>query len=97
MFHSDFELKRDQPLFKELAHLRDQVYQELQLPSASVAVEVFIFEDQDHYNRFMRARYPNLPDRRAFMIVQPRYVGGPEDLLVYTYWGDRVRDDCVTS
>src|SRR5581483_96202 len=31
VFQSDFELKRDQPLFQELALLRDQVYKELQL------------------------------------------------------------------
>jgi hypothetical protein len=41
----------------------------------------------------MRARYPDLPKRRAFFVAQPHSVGGPEDLLVYTFWGDRIRQD----
>src|SRR5947199_3220316 len=41
----------------------------------------------------MRTRYPDLPKRRAFFVAQPRTVGGTDDLLVYTFWGDRVRQD----
>jgi hypothetical protein len=93
VFLSDFELKRDLPLFQDLADLREQVYHELQLPASSNLVQVFLFEDRDHYERFMHARYPDLPRRRAFFVAQPRSVGGGEDLLVYTYWGDRVRED----
>lgn len=93
VFHSDFELKADVPIFKELAGLRDQVYKELQLPSGDALIEVFVFQDRDCYERFIRKRYPDLPRRRAFFVVQPRWRGGPEDLLVYTYWGERVRQD----
>jgi len=93
VFFSDFELKADQPIFAELATMRDQVYKELQLPGGSTLVQVYIFEDRDRYERFMRAKYPDLPRRRAFFVAQPRSVGGAEDLLVYTYWGDRVRED----
>jgi hypothetical protein len=93
IFLSDFELKRDLPLFQDLAELREQVYHELQLPAASNLVQVFLFEDRDHYEHFMHAKYPDLPRRRAFFVAQPRSVGGGEDLLVYTYWGDRVRED----
>jgi hypothetical protein len=93
VFLSDFELKRDDPLFQELADLRDQVYQELQLPSAHTLVQVYLFETREHYERFMHAKYPDLPKRRAFFVAQPRSVGGSEDLLVYTYWGDRIRED----
>lgn len=93
VFFSDFELKRDLPLFKELEELRDQVYKELQLPTASTVVQVYIFEDRERYERFMHAKYPELPRRRAFFVAQPRSVGGADDLLVYTYWGDRVQQD----
>jgi hypothetical protein len=41
----------------------------------------------------MKARYPDLPSRRAFFVAQPRAVGGADELLVYTFWGDRVRQD----
>jgi hypothetical protein len=41
----------------------------------------------------MKAKYPDLPERRAFFVAQPRTVGGADDLLVYTYWGDKVQQD----
>jgi hypothetical protein len=93
VFHSDFELKRNLPLFDELSELADQVHRELQLPSSPSLVQVYIFEDRDRFERFMKAKYPELPKRRAFFVAQPHGVGSPEELLVYTYWGDRVRED----
>jgi Protein of unknown function (DUF1570) len=93
VFVSDFELKRDLPLFQELTQLRDQVYKELQLPSGTTAVQVYLFEDREHYDRFMQAHYPDLPRRSAFFVAQSRTIGGSEDLLVYTYWGDRVQQN----
>ncbi len=41
----------------------------------------------------MKARYPELPKRRAFFVAQPRTVGGGDELLVYTFWGERLRQD----
>jgi hypothetical protein len=93
VFLSNFELKRDLPLFRELDDLREQVYRELELPGANVLVQVYVFEDRERYERFMKARYPDLPKRRAFFVAQPRGVGSVEDLLVYTYWGTRIRED----
>jgi hypothetical protein len=94
VFLSDLDIKPDMPLFKELAGLRDQVYKELRLPSAERPVYVYLFEDRDRYQKYMQARYPKLPKRRAFFIAQPRAMGG-EDLLVFTSWGepDRIRQD----
>src|SRR5438105_4652110 len=93
VFYSDIELPRDQPLFQELADLRDQVYKELSLAPANALVQVYIFEDRPHYDSFMHVRYPDLPRRRAFFVAQPRTVGSAEDLLVFTYWGDKIRED----
>ena len=56
-------------------------------------MQVYLFEDRDAYERFMQSRYPNLPRRRAFFVAQPRGVGGGDDLLVYTFWGERIRQD----
>jgi hypothetical protein len=92
-FLSDFELKRDLPIFRELTDLQTEVYRELQLPSSNSVVQVYLFEDRDRYERFMHAHYPDLPRRRAFFVAQPRTVGGPEELSVYTYWGERVGED----
>ena len=93
VLHSDFELKRKLPIFDELAHLRNLVYKELELPVTNTVVDVYVFDNRDHYERFMRTHYPDLPRRRAFFVAQAREVGGPEALLVYTYWGDRVGED----
>ena len=92
-FRYDFELKHNLPLFRELADLRDQVFKELQLPPSNVPIQVYIFENRDRYERFMSAKYPDLPRRRAFFVAQAHTVGGPEDLLVYTYWGERLKED----
>ncbi len=93
VFLSDFEIQRDQPLFQELAQLRDQVQKELLLPPGEAAVQVYLFENKERYERFMKETYPELPPRRAFFVAQPRTIGGAEDLLVYTYWGKRIRQD----
>src|SRR5205823_767338 len=71
VFLSDYELNKDQPLFRELAGLRDQVYQELKLAPTDRAVLVYLFEDRDRYESYMQKCYPNLPKRRAFFIAQP--------------------------
>jgi hypothetical protein len=92
-FFADFELNADQPLFRELGDLREKVFQELQLSPSNSLILVYLFEDRDRYDRFMKARYPDLPRRRAFFVAQPRAVGGGDELLVYTFWGDRVRQD----
>ncbi len=94
VFVSDFEVPRDQLLFQELAGMRDQVCKELQLPPGDAVVQVYLFEDRKTYEQFMKARYPDLPRRRAFFIAQPRSIGGSDDLEVYTFWdSDRIRQD----
>jgi hypothetical protein len=93
VFLSDFELQKNLPIFGELANLREQVYKELQLPASGTIVQVFLFEDKERYERYMQLKHPDLPKRRAFFVAQPRRLGGVEDLLVYTYWGDRIQQD----
>ena len=93
VFYSDFALPENEPLLNELGRLRDQIYRELQLPPAENVVQVFIFEDRDRYERYMRSRYPELPRRRAFFVAQPRGHGGGDELLVYTFNGEHIRQD----
>jgi hypothetical protein len=93
VFLSDFEIQRNLPLFKELAQMREQINKELRLPSSDREVYVYLFEDQERYERFMQAKHPDLPKRRAFFLAQPRRLGGVEDLLVFTYWGQRIHQD----
>jgi hypothetical protein len=93
VFLSDFEIRPDLPLFKELAQLREQVQKELLLPPATDPVTVYLFETEKAYSAYMKStrEYKDLPDRRAFFVAQPR--GLSEDLLVYTYWSKRIRQD----
>ncbi len=93
VFYADFPLNEHQPLFRELSELREQIFRELELPISNNIIQVFLFEDQLHYERYMRNRYPDLPRRRAFFIAQPRMSGGTEELLVFTYWGESISQD----
>ena len=93
VFYSDTPIKPNAPLFAELAALRDQVYRDLRLAPSNTVIQVYLFDDQEKYERYMRYRYPDLPKRRAFFVGVPRTAGGPRDLLVYTFWGDHLRQD----
>ena len=92
VFASDFELNYDQPLFAELGTLEDQVRGELLLPPSTQPVLIYLFEDRDKYQRYTMVRYPEVPKRRAFFVAQPK-LGGGEELLAFTYWGDHIRID----
>jgi len=92
LFLADFKLREDQPIFRELAELQEQVTKELQLPATNRTVQVYLFEEKERYKKFIHAKYPELPERRAFFVAQPRGMG-VEDLLVYTYWGDQTQQD----
>ena len=93
VFYSDVPLKATSPLFAELSQLRDQIVRDLHLPPSDALVQVYLFDDQQKYERYMRFRYPELPKRRAFFVAHPGMPGGPRDLLVFTYWGDHLRQD----
>jgi len=93
VFFADFELSKTDPIFQELSDLREQIVRDLQLPTADSAIQVYLFDDRERYEHFMHERYPDLPKRRAFFVAQPRTVGGTDELLVFTFWGDRVKQD----
>ena len=93
VFNSDVPIDKNQPIFKELGVLPDQVYKDLRLAPSTTLVQVNLFETRDKFEAFMHAKWPNLPKRRAFFVGQPKRLGGGDDLFVYTYWGDRVQQD----
>jgi hypothetical protein len=93
LFLSDSRLQPEIPLFQDLNGLRDQVTRELKLPPGNALVQVYLFEERDRYEQFMSRNYPRLPKRRAFFVAQPRFAGAAEELLVYTYVGDRIQQD----
>jgi hypothetical protein len=93
VFISDFELKSDQPIFKELTELRERIIRDLGLPVPTELVQVYLFEDRERYRRYMKGRYSDLPERRAFFVAQPKGSGGGDDLIVFTFLGDHLRQD----
>jgi hypothetical protein len=93
LFFSDFEMDKEQPLFRDLASLRDQVCRQLHLPVGTATIQVYLFEDEQRYQAFLDDRHRNLPKRRAYFVQQQRALGGKEDLLVYTWMGPRIQQD----
>jgi hypothetical protein len=93
VFHADFQLSPNLPLFQDLSRLRDQVYKELHLPDSPNLVQVYLFETKARFEHYLHDHHPDLPPRRAFFMAQQHALGGGEDLLVYTYWGENVSQD----
>jgi hypothetical protein len=92
MILTDADLNRDHPLFKSLEGLQEQVCKELRLPAATSPVYIFLFADRQRYDQYMHAYFNTLPARRAFFMARTDERRGDE-LVVYTYWGDRVQED----
>jgi hypothetical protein len=90
VFYSDFELKRDQPIFRELSDMRDQLFKELHLPApgSDTLIHVYLFAEKDSYEGFIHTNYKGLPDRRAFFMEERN-----GDLLVFTFLSDRLKLD----
>lgn len=84
---SDIRLSKDHPLFQDLNQLRQDVAKQLHLPLDKGQVVVYLFSDEEKYSRYIETTFPGLPPRRAY------FVGTPEQLAVYTYWGDHIQED----
>lgn len=84
---SDFPIPEDHALIQDLTALGNDVRRLLELPRQREDVVVYLFASELEYKQFLDASYPNLPDRRAY------FIGSSRELAVYTYWGDRTRED----
>ena len=92
VIYADIPLDQHDPLFRELGELPEQIQTELQLPPGDSLVQVFLFETQDKYDAFLKARYPKFPNRRAYFVAEPR-AGAGDDLLVFTWMSENLRTD----
>jgi hypothetical protein len=92
VFLSDVDLPRNHPLFKDLEGLQEQVAKELRLPPSNTLVYVYLFANRQQYEEYMHVHFKNLPARRAFFMARLDERRGDE-LMVYTYWGDRIQED----
>ncbi len=93
VFYYDAPFPADDPVFRDLETLPDQIQRELRLPVGTAFVQVYLFPDQDKYEAFMRDRFPWLPPRRAYFVTDQKRPGGADDLQVYTWMGDHLRTD----
>jgi hypothetical protein len=87
LVHSDVRLPKDHPLIADLAKLRRQIAETLELPIQDQPVTVYLFSDELRYSQYMKTAFPQLPPRRAY------FVGTSKELAVYTFWGERIQED----
>ncbi len=87
ILHSDVKLDKDHEIIQNLMQLRRDIGQVLELKLGEKQVEVYLFKDQESYNKWLTNNYPGLPPRRAY------FIGTSQSLCVYTVWSDRVLED----
>jgi hypothetical protein len=85
--HSDFPLAAQHRLLEDLTARRQDLSSRLALPVSSEPIQVYLFENADRFNAFMRLNHPEFPQRRAF------FVETDTRLIVYAHWADRVAED----
>lgn len=94
VFHTDFEFDAHSPLLRELEELPDQIETVLGVPASDSLIQVFLFDREEKYHSFLRAKDPKLPMRSAYFFAEPsRGLGAPPELHVYTWASDRLRID----
>ncbi len=87
IIYSDFHLPRNHRLIGELTSRRAEISELLDIPTTDEPINVFLFDDQDHFRKFMTHSHPEFPSRRAF------FVKNDTSLNVYAFWGSRVGED----
>jgi hypothetical protein len=87
VIHSDFELAAHHRLFDELTTLRTDICHQLGLPTSDEPIHVYLFENQERFEGFVRLHHPEFPARRAFFLETD------SRLAVYAQWGDRMAED----
>lgn len=87
VIYSDFHLPKNHRLIGELTSRRQEISELLGIPTTDEPINVFLFEDQDHFRNFMTQSHPEFPNRRAF------FVKNDTSLNVYAFWGSRVGED----
>lgn len=93
VFYHDAPWHCSDTLLNDLEALPDELSEALQLPLGQAClIQVFLFDSQERYERYIKARYPNLPTRRAYFLQEPR-PGGRDDLKVLTWIGEHLYTD----
>lgn len=84
---SDLPLQQNHWLIQDLELLERQLVESLGLSESGREVTVYVFASRREYELFLETSFPQLPTRRAY------FVGTPQQLAVYTFWGDKIQED----
>ncbi|MEX0979423.1 MAG: hypothetical protein WDZ48_11245 [Pirellulales bacterium] len=76
---ADFPLDSYEELFGQLAELQNHLARVLSVEPAREPVELYLFADKRAYHRYLKARMPLVPDRRALFVKG----AGPGKVFVY--------------
>jgi Protein of unknown function (DUF1570) len=85
--HCDFVCPERQRLMDELVMLRDELVEQLGLPESVAPIEVYLFEQEEVYYRFLEQRFPDFPARPAL------FVQTDARRTVYAHWGSHLLRD----
>ena len=85
--YSDFYIPSKHRLIDELTAKRRDMAEQLKLPVSDEPINVFVFETESQFRRFMEKEYPDFPNRRAF------FLKNDTTLKVFAYWGDKIGED----
>lgn len=85
--HSDVEDLDVRGIETELTAVADDVSNVLQIRQSDVKVHVVLFGTEREYQRYMRAYFPQLPQRRA-LFIQDRGPG-----MLFAHWSAQVGED----
>lgn len=85
--HSNFHLPQRHRVLDDLAARRNDISEQLGIPTSDEPIHIYLFADAEEFSSFMKRTHPAFPNRRAF------FVKSDTDLMIYAYWGDRVAED----
>lgn len=93
VFYSDRPLPKGHQILTSAASLRDSVCRDLKIAPPRGVIFVYIFGEKGSFDHYLRKKYPSLPPRRAFFMAQGRSGARDEDLVVLTWWSDKLDQD----
>ena len=87
VIHSDFPVASQHRLIEEIALRRNDLKERLDLPLSDEPIHIYLFENEERFEKYLKLYHPLFPSRRAFFLETDTR------LMVYAHWGDRVADD----
>ncbi len=87
VIHSDSPVPSQHRLIEELVLQRTDLQKRLGTPLSNEPIHVYLFGNEERFEKYLRIYHPLFPSRRAFFLETDTR------LTVYAYWGDHVAED----